>query len=72
MVLNAILDCDNNAILFKIQQIGVCCHSGNYSCFHNPLLPTKGVTVDVRILERVFEVITDRILNPSSDSYRRH
>ena len=69
LVLNAILDCDNDAILFKIQQIGVCCHTGNYTCFHNPILPTKGVLVDARILERIFEVITDRINNPSHESY---
>jgi len=69
LVLNAILDCDNDAILFKVQQIGVCCHTGNYSCFHNPLLSTKGITLDARILERVFEVITDRVNNPSRNSY---
>jgi phosphoribosyl-ATP pyrophosphohydrolase/phosphoribosyl-AMP cyclohydrolase len=69
LALNAILDCDNDSILFTIQQVGMCCHTGNYSCFHNPLLPTKGITLDARILERVFEVIADRINNPNSESY---
>jgi len=35
---NAILDCDNDAILFKVRQIGPCCHTGKYSCFHKPIL----------------------------------
>jgi phosphoribosyl-ATP pyrophosphohydrolase/phosphoribosyl-AMP cyclohydrolase len=69
LVQNAILDCDNDSILFKIQQIGECCHTGNYSCFHKPLISTKRAIADARILERVFEVITDRITNPSSESY---
>ncbi|MEM3464761.1 MAG: bifunctional phosphoribosyl-AMP cyclohydrolase/phosphoribosyl-ATP diphosphatase HisIE [Candidatus Bathyarchaeia archaeon] len=70
LVQNAILDCDNDAILFKVQQIGVCCHTGAHSCFHKPIEAEKEVeALDARILERVFEVVKDRINNPKPDSY---
>lgn len=66
---NAILDCDNDAILFKVQQIGVVCHTGKETCFHNPIITEKERKVDARIIERVFEVIVDRIKNPTEKSY---
>jgi len=66
---NAILDCDNDAILFKIQQIGVCCHTGRETCFHNPVVAEKELPVDARILERIYEVVVDRIRNPTERSY---
>lgn len=66
---NAILDCDNDSILFKVQQIGVCCHTSRETCFHNPIVVEKEVGVDARILERIYEVIVDRIRNPTERSY---
>lgn len=70
LVQNVILDCDGDAILFKVQQIGVCCHTGKPSCFHNPIKAEKETkTPDARMLERIFEVIKDRINNPKPNSY---
>ncbi|MGD8543926.1 MAG: bifunctional phosphoribosyl-AMP cyclohydrolase/phosphoribosyl-ATP diphosphatase HisIE [Candidatus Bathyarchaeota archaeon] len=66
---NAILDCDNDAILFKVQQIGAVCHTGKETCFHNPIIIEKERKVDARIIERIFEVIADRIKNPTEKSY---
>jgi phosphoribosyl-ATP pyrophosphohydrolase/phosphoribosyl-AMP cyclohydrolase len=66
---NAILDCDNDAILFKVQQIGAVCHTGKETCFHNPIITEKERKVDARIIERIFEVIVDRIKNPAEKSY---
>ena len=66
---NAILDCDSDAILFKVQQIGACCHTGRETCFHKPAGPNEEQRVDGRILERIFEVIMERIRNPKRESY---
>jgi phosphoribosyl-ATP pyrophosphohydrolase/phosphoribosyl-AMP cyclohydrolase len=66
---NAILDCDNDAILFKVQQIGAVCHTGKETCFYNPIIAEKERLVDARIIERIFEVIVDRIENPTEKSY---
>jgi len=69
LVQNAILDCDNDAILFKVQQIGPVCHTGEETCFYRPLKAEDKQEADARTLERIFEVIQERIRNPSEKSY---
>ena len=36
-VLALSLDCDGDAILIKVEQVGAACHTGEQSCFHNPI-----------------------------------
>jgi phosphoribosyl-ATP pyrophosphohydrolase/phosphoribosyl-AMP cyclohydrolase len=72
LVENAILDCDDDAILFKVQQVGAVCHTGEDTCFFKPIKLEEEVGVDARMLERLFEVISERIRNPSEESYVSH
>ena len=69
LVENAVLDCDDDAILFKVQQVGSVCHTGEETCFYKPIKTEEEVGVDARMLERLFEVIHERIRSPSDESY---
>lgn len=69
LVQNAILDCDNDAILFKVQQIGVVCHTGQETCFYKSIVAEEERVVDAKVVERIFEVVVDRINNPTEESY---
>lgn len=31
------LDCDGDAVLYRVEQVGPACHTGKHSCFHRPL-----------------------------------
>lgn len=72
LVENAVLDCDDDAILFKVQQVGAVCHTGEDTCFFKPIKLEEEVGVDARMLERLFEVIHERIRNSSEESYVSH
>ena len=57
LVENAFLDCDNDSILFKVQQVGVVCHTGEDTCFYKPVKAEDKKIIDSKMLERLFEVI---------------
>ena len=35
------LDCDGDAVLVRVHPAGPACHTGQMSCFHNPVLEQK-------------------------------
>ncbi|MEM4462478.1 MAG: phosphoribosyl-AMP cyclohydrolase [Candidatus Bathyarchaeia archaeon] len=36
-VVDVIFDCDYDTVLVKVEQVGVACHEGFKSCFHNKI-----------------------------------
>ena len=36
-VVSISLDCDGDALLLKVNQVGVACHTGDKTCFHNSI-----------------------------------
>ncbi len=65
-------DCDGDAVLLKVDQQGVACHTGSYSCFFNPLMTLSGgrsSAMGARILQSVYDQVEDRKAHPKEGSY---
>lgn len=63
-------DCDADAILMKVEQVGNACHTGAYSCFFNKAYE-EDVT-DQAILNRLYSQIINRKENPKEGSYTNY
>lgn len=63
-------DCDADAILIKVEQIGNACHTGAYSCFFNKVFE-EDVT-DQAVLNKVYSQIINRKNNPKEGSYTNY
>ena len=56
-------DCDNDAILARVEQTGNACHTGSYSCFSKePIAPED-------IVARLWKVFDDRKASQAASSY---
>jgi len=67
------MDCDSDTLLILVDQIGVACHTGEYSCFFNELADyTLGNEINERILENVYDTIAERKKNPKEGSYTNY
>ena len=56
-------DCDGDALLARVEQTGVACHTGKYSCFSERPIPPNDI---VTTLWRIFE---DRKKSQAESSY---
>lgn len=67
------LDCDNDTLLAKVNQIGAACHTGARSCFFQTLVKKEyRETNPLAVFEEVFSVILDRKENPKEGSYTNY
>lgn len=62
-------DCDGDTILLKVNQTGVACHTGSYSCFFNKVMEDE---ISENVLEKLYEVILNRKENPKEGSYTNY
>ncbi|GGO35260.1 bifunctional phosphoribosyl-AMP cyclohydrolase/phosphoribosyl-ATP diphosphatase HisIE [Deinococcus humi] len=69
-VLGVSLDCDGDSVLYRVEQTGAACHTGDYSCFHTPLLEEQSSKTGLDgTLERVYATISERLATLPEGSY---
>lgn len=62
-------DCDKDTILICVEQIGVACHTGSYTCFFNEVMKDES---EDDILENLYLLIKERKSNPKEGSYTNY
>ncbi len=67
-------DCDGDALLLKVVQDGSgACHTGEYTCFHHPVLGNESVSRrGASVLQEEFAVILGRKASPQEGSYTNY
>ena len=68
-IVSVTLDCDGDAVLYMVEQVGAACHKGEDSCFHNALAGELPGTSFGAVVGRVYATILDRIRNQPEGSY---
>ena len=63
------LDCDNDTLLIYVEQLGVACHTGAYSCFFNEVISYHST---MNIFRDLYDVIEDRKVNKVEKSYTNY
>ena len=58
------IDCDADAIIMKVEQIGAACHEGYRSCFFRQLdIDKENIDID-NLTEDDIEIISERLFDP--------
>lgn len=69
-VVSVHVDCDGDSLLYRVEQTGPACHTGEYSCFYRPLLEDDAPDTGLDgTLERVYATITERLATLPEGSY---
>lgn len=61
------LDCDADTLLVTVEPLGPACHTGEVSCFFQPI--TSEIDERREVIHRLVDVIEDRKQNPVQGSY---
>lgn len=67
------IDCDCDTLLARVDQVGAACHTGNPTCFYQPLVGDDSDEKNpLQIFETVYNTIVDRQKNPKEGSYTNY
>ena len=67
------IDCDKDTLLAKVEQVGAACHTGNRTCFFQPVVGSDyDAKNPLQVFESVYETILDRKRNPKEGSYTNY
>ena len=71
-----LVDCDNDTVLIKVDQVGVACHTGRQSCFFTDLKQNETIlnvkeqmTQTYGIIETLYQTISSRKFGNPEESY---
>lgn len=67
-VVEVVLDCDRDAVLYKVVPQGPACHTGAESCFHHPVTSPLDPHLG-EVLEKVYRTIRQRMETLPAGSY---
>lgn len=66
-------DCDKDTLLARVDQIGAACHTGNRTCFFQPIVGNDVEPKNpLQVFETVYNIIVDRKKNPKEGSYTNY
>jgi len=67
------VDCDHDALLAKVEQVGPACHTGTDSCFSSAIVDSvMEEKTPNQVLQMVYDTITERKKNPKEGSYTNY
>ncbi|HPZ18040.1 MAG TPA: bifunctional phosphoribosyl-AMP cyclohydrolase/phosphoribosyl-ATP diphosphatase HisIE [Fervidobacterium sp.] len=70
------IDCDNDTLLVKVEQVRQACHLGSRTCFRKiellDKIPKSNLDYSLDIINELKAVIEDRKLNPKAGSYTNY
>lgn len=66
------LDCDKDTLLVTVEPWGPACHTGEESCFFNPITETATDTPSRDVIHTIIDTIEDRKQNPEEGSYTNY
>ena len=67
------IDCDKDTLLAKVDQVGAACHTGNRTCFFQPIVGTDyDETNPLQVFESVYATIQNRREHPKEGSYTNY
>ncbi len=73
-----LVDCDEDALILKVDPQGPACHTGEKTCFYRKmeqdgsLVEQKNESVSLSVLKDVYDVIVDRKNHPKEGSYTNY
>lgn len=67
------IDCDRDTLLAEVDQVGAACHTGNPTCFFQPIVgSTNAEKNPLQVFEDVYATISDRKEHPKEGSYTNY
>ena len=66
-IVSIVADCDNDALVVTVEPDGPACHTGEVSCFHNPLFESE--SRQEFSLPALVKLIEERKINKTEGSY---